>query len=146
MFIDNYKKAREDFNRQYFVYTSDKNKYLENKKFLSDVLSFLYKKFNGTKYISNTVLLKNINITYDEYYKELYEELALDYKLNKLAKSADEFIHEINNIPYLHKSSKIKFINFNENKFLVYLILKETLNEPIISNGQIYIFNDDLSD
>lgn len=145
MFI-NYKKARENFNKQYFIYTNDKNKYLENKNFLNNVLSILYKKFNGTKYISNTVLLKNINITYDEYYKEIYEELALDYKLNKLNKSADEFIHEINNIPYLYKSSKIKFINFNENKFLVYLALKETLNEPIISNGQIYIFNDDLSD
>ena len=145
MFI-NYKKARENFNKQYFIYTNDKNKYLENKNFLNNVLSILYKKFNGTKYISNTVLLKNINIAYDEYYKEIYEELALDYKLNKLAKSASEFIHEINNIPYLHQSSKIKFINFNENKFLVYLTLKETLNEPIISNGQVYIFDDDLSD
>ena len=145
MFIK-YKRARENFNKQYFIYTNDKNKYLENKNILNNVLSILYKKFNGTKYISNTVLLKNINIAYDEYYKEIYEELALDYKLNKLNESADEFIHEINNIPHLHKSSKIKFINFNENKFLVYLALKETLNEPIISNGQIYIFNDDLSD
>ena len=142
----NYKKAREDFNKQYFIYTNDKNKYLENKNFLNNVLSILYKKFNGTKYISNTVLLKNINITYDEYYKELYQELALDYKLNKLTESADKFIHEINNIPYLYESSKIRFINFDKNKFLIYLTLKETLNEPIISNGEIYIFNDDLSD
>ena len=142
----NYKKAREDFNKQYFIYTNDKNKYLENKNFLNNVLSILYKKFNGTKHISNTVLLKNINITYDKYYEELYQELALDYKLNKLTESADKFIHEINNIPYLYKSSKIRFINFDKNKFLVYLTLKETLNEPIISNGEIYIFNDDLSD
>lgn len=144
--FEEYKIARNDFNKKFSDYNNAKNKYFERKNFLSNILTLLYKKFNKRNYISDVVLLKNINIAYEEYYNKIYEELSIDFYYKELKESSNNFINNINNIENLYKSSKINFINNNKNSHIVFLTLKESLSNPIIKNNDIYIFNEDLSD
>ena len=141
---EKYKYAKEKFEKQFFIYTNSKNKYIENKNFLNTNLSILYKRFNKNEHLSDIVLLKNINITFDEYYKEFYKELNLDCKFDKLEEKTEAFIKEILNIHNLYNSSRIKFIKNKRITHLVHLTLKETLPEPIIYKNNVFVFKKDL--
>lgn len=143
---EKYRYAKKKFEKQFFIYTNSKNKYIENKNFLNTNLSILYKRFYKNKHLSDIVLLKNINITFDEYYKEFYKELNLDCKFNKLQEKTEAFIKEILSIHNLYNSSRIKFIKNQRNTHLVHLTLKETLPEPIIYKNNVFVFKNDLDE